>query len=131
MIVNSQRYKILECYSTHNWRICFIEINIESLHEPLCYKPRFMSHNLIVLIPFLDENPFESHREDSTRCRYCMSEYLSLGEQGQFRLNCIFPLILVRALSALCHGLRIWIILDDFCNYFSEINIDNCRLSII
>jgi hypothetical protein len=131
MILYGQRYKISECYSTHNWRICLIEINVGSLREPLCYKSRFVPHHLIVLILLADENPFEFHREYFWRCRYYLREYLPFRERGYFCLDCILPLISVRALFALCHGLRIWIIFEDFSNHCGEINVDNCSLSVI
>src|SRR6266542_329759 len=51
-----------------------------SLHEPLCYKPRFVSHHLI---HFTDENPFRSHKKCVRRSRYYCGKYLSFVKRVQ------------------------------------------------
>jgi hypothetical protein len=99
----------IEGYSIHNWKICFIEIKVGSLHEPLCNQPHFVSYNLIIFISFSNEHPFESNGEDSGRCIYHFSEHLSLLKQVKLSLNCFFSFVPIRAPFALCHGLRIWI----------------------
>jgi hypothetical protein len=39
----------------HNWRVCFIEINVGSLRKALCNQPHFVSYQLIIFIPFPNE----------------------------------------------------------------------------
>ena len=56
---------ISECYSTHYRIVSFVEINVRSLCKTLCHKPCFISHHFVVFVPFTDENPFVSHKEDT------------------------------------------------------------------
>ena len=100
------------------------------MRETLCYEPCFISHHLIVLVPFLEKNPFESHRENTGRCGYCFSEYLSFVKRGNFCLDCILPFRPVGALLALND--RSWIMISEkgICNLFSKIYVDSHRLTI-
>jgi hypothetical protein len=73
-------------------RLCFIEINVGSLCEPLCNQPRFIFYHLIVFISFSNEHPFESSRKDSGRCSYYFSEHLCLLKRVKLSLNYSFHL---------------------------------------
>ena len=63
--------------------------------------------------------------------RYYLREYLPFRERGYFYLDCFLPLVLVRVLFALCLGLGMWNIFEDFDNSYGEICVDNYSLSII
>jgi hypothetical protein len=121
----------LEGYFIHNWRVCFIEINVRSLRKPLCNQSRFVSYHLIIFIPFLNEYLFESNRKDSRTCKCHVNEHLSFLKRVKLNFDCFFSFVPVRAPFALCHGLRIWIRKECFSNDGWEPWVDNCSIMII
>ena len=63
-------------------RVSFIIVDVESLHEPLCHKPHFVSYHMTVFITLLEEDPFASYRDDFWRCSDCKPKNLSLVKRA-------------------------------------------------
>ena len=62
VIFYCQWYLVSKHNSTHTKRVCYIVIDVGSLREPFCYKPRFLTTSLTLS---MNEKFLVFHMEDT------------------------------------------------------------------